>query len=281
MKPLMESKVRRTERRLGDRRRSSIAGAVDSGELTSDSAARILVEHLFEQRFLAIPGVDIGTAYALADDKARVGGDLIDIYQFNNGSAAISIADISGKGMKAAAQAALVKYGLRAYVSSGLTPAQALRCLNVLYLETAAFDKADRDSFVSVFLGIIDPERKIMTYASAGHDPAIFMSSDKRPISLPPTAPIVGVFEESQKLFHQRSVYLQPGTTTLVLGTDGLTEARSPAGEFIAREEIMARIHANRTLSAQAHASDLLQSAFEFSERKPHDDIAIIVARFG
>ncbi len=268
------------DRRHGDRRRSIVVGEANPLELTSDTAARVLVEHLFEQHFLAIPGVDIGTAYALADDKARVGGDLIDVYRFNNGSAAISIADISGKGMKAAAQAALVKYGLRAYVSSGLTPAQALRCLNVLYMETSAFDSADRESFVSVFLGIIDPERKIMTYASAGHDPAIFMSNDKAPISLPPTAPVIGVFEESQKLFHQRSVYLQPGTSTLILATDGLTEARSPAGDFIAREDILTRIEANRQESAQVQADDLLQAAYEFSERKPHDDIAIIVANF-
>lgn len=276
----MESSVARTDRRFGERRGSIITGDINSLELTSASAARILVEHLFEQRFLPIPGVDVGTAYALADDKARVGGDLMDIYRFNNGSAAISIADISGKGTKAAARAALVKYGLRAYVSSGLTPAQALRCLNVLYLEASAFDSPDGDSFVSVFLGIIDPERKIMTYASAGHDPAIFMSRDQHTISLMPTAPIIGVFEESRKLFHQRSVYLQPGTSTLILGTDGLTEARSPAGDFIAREDLMTRIEANRERSAQVQADDLLQAAFEFCGRKPQDDIAIIVARF-
>jgi len=276
----MKSTVASIDRRLGDRRRSSITGAANSLELTSDSAARILVEHLFEQHFLAIPGIDIGTAYVLADDEARVGGDLIDIYQFDNGSAAISIADISGKGMKAAAQAALVKYGLRAYVSSGLTPAQALLCLNDLYLETAAFDRADQESFVSIFLGVIDRERKIMTYASAGHDPAIFMASDQPPITLEPTAPIIGVFEESHKLFNQRSVYLQPGTVTLILGTDGLTEARSPGGDFIPREDIMARIESNRERPAQEHADDLLHAAFEFCGRKPQDDIAIIAARF-
>ena len=276
----MKSTVASIDRRLGDRRRSSITGAANSLELTSDSAARILVEHLFEQHFLAIPGIDIGTAYVLADDEARVGGDLIDIYQFDNGSAAISIADISGKGMKAAAQAALVKFGMRAYVSSGLTPAQALLCLNDLYLETAAFDRADQESFVSVFLGIIDRERKIMTYASAGHDPAIFMASDQPPITLEPTAPIIGVFEESHKLFNQRSVYLQPGTVTLILGTDGLTEARSPGGDFIPREDIIARIESNRERPAQEHADDLLHAAFEFCGRKPQDDIAIIAARF-
>jgi serine phosphatase RsbU (regulator of sigma subunit) len=256
-----------------------MAESNDALELTSDTAARILVEHLFEQRFSRIPGIDIGTAYALADDQTRVGGDLIDVYQFNSGSTALSIADISGKGMRAAASAALVKYSLRAYVSSGLSPAQVLRCLNVLYLETSAFDRADRDSFVSVFLGIIDAERQILTYASAGHDPVIFMSADKPPISLPPTAPIIGVFEESHKLFHQRSVYLRPGASTLVLGTDGLTEARSPAGDFISREDMIKRIASNRELSAQAQADDLLESTFAFCNSKPKDDIAVIVAR--
>ncbi len=254
--------------------------APDARELKPDAAARVLVEHLFERHFSTIAGIDIGTAYALADDTSRVGGDLIDVYQFNNGSAAISIADISGKGTRAAARAALVKYGLRAYVSSGLTPAQVLRNLNVLYLETLEFDKIDGDSFVSVFLGIIDPERRVMTYACAGHDPVVFMGRGEPPRSLPQTAPIVGVLEESQKLFHQRFVYLQPGTSTLVLAPDGLTEARSPDGAFIEREHIMERIESNRDESAQKQADDLLRLTFEFCGSKPHDDIAVVVARF-
>ena len=143
---------------------------------TPDTAARVLVDHLYAHSFPPVPGVDIGTAYVLAEDSLRVGGDLIDVYQFNNGSVAISVADIAGKGAQAAGRAALVKYALRAYVSAGLTPAQVLRNLNVLYIETSVFDKESPDSFVSVFLGIVDPEHRIMTYASAGHEPVILMS---------------------------------------------------------------------------------------------------------
>jgi sigma-B regulation protein RsbU (phosphoserine phosphatase) len=267
------------DRRILDRRGKVVKGAVGP-DAASSVAARVLVEHLFEQHFSPVSGIDIGTAHVLSDDNARVGGDLVDIYQFNNGSVAISIADISGKGIEAAARAALVKYGLRAYVSSGLTPAQVLRNLNVLYLETSAYDSENRDSFVSVFLGIIDPEHQVMTYASGGHDPVMFMSRDGDPISLPPTAPIVGVLEESQRLFHQKFVSLRPGTSTLILGTDGLTEARSPAGTFIAREQIMARIASNRARPAQEHADDLLQATFEFCGQPPQDDVAIVVARF-
>lgn len=247
---------------------------------TPDSAARILVDHLYAHRFAPVPGVDIGTAYLLADDDVRVGGDLIDVYQFNNGSVAISIADISGKGAQAASRAGLVKYGLRAYVSAGLTPAQALRNLNVLYMETAAFDTADVDSFVSVFLGIIDPEHRVMTYASAGHEPAVLMTPHQPPELLPPTAPIVGVFEESQKLFHQRLVYLPPDGSTLVVTTDGVTEARALDGEFIKQHDIMTWIETNRSLSAPEQADKLLRATRHFCGGRAQDDIAIIVACF-
>lgn len=268
---------RSTDRRLTDRGRS-IAEMIANQQLTPDMAARALVEQLFEQRFNELSGIEIGTRYALADDSGRVGGDLIDVYQFNNGSVAISIADIAGKGLKAATRAALVKYALRAYVSSGLTPAQVLRNLNVLYLETSAFESCDDNSFVSVFLGLIDPDREVLTYASAGHDPVILLAPNQPLRSLPPTGPLIGI-DESPKSFHQRFINLRPGPTSLVLGTDGLTEAQSPAGEFIKWADIATTIETHRELPAQMQADHLLRSTFDFCGRKPLDDIAIIVAR--
>jgi phosphoserine phosphatase RsbU/P len=247
---------------------------------SSNTAARILVDHLYAQSFPPIPGIDIGTAYLLAEDNLRLGGDLIDVYQFNNGSVAISVADISGKGAKAAARAALVKYGLRAYVSSGLTPAQVLRNLNLLYIETSTFEAAEEDSFVSIFLGVIDPELRIMTYASAGHDPIILLNPGRPAESLPPTAPIVGIFEQSQKLFHQRLVTLEPGGATLIVTTDGVTEARAPDGHFLPREDLIAFVESHRTDPAQDQVDALLRATREFCHGSPQDDIAIVVARF-
>ena len=246
---------------------------------TPETAARLLVDHLYQHRFPPVPGVDIGTAYKLADDATRVGGDLIDVYRFNNGSVAISIADISGKGAAAAARAALVKFGLRAYVSAGFTPAQVLRNLNVFYMETSEFDGADPDSFVTVFLGIVDPEHKIMTYASAGHELAALLSHNIEAHLLPPTAPIIGVFEETHKLFHQRLVSLQP-EATLIVATDGITEARSPAGEFIAPGRVMQWVEEGRMLPAREQAGRLLHRTLEFSGAHARDDIAIVAARF-
>jgi len=263
-----------------DDRRLSKSNTVRFFVETADLAARVLVDHLYARTFPSIPGVDVGSAYVPAENNTRVGGDLVDVYQFNNGSMAISVADISGKGAKAAARAALVKYALRAYVSAGLTPAQALRNLNVLYIETSEFDTGSPDSFVSVFLATIEPEHRVMTYASAGHGPAFLLRGGRPAEWLPPTAPIVGVFEESQKLFHQRFVYLEPGGSTLIVTTDGITEARTPDGRFFEQEEFMNCINANRLLPAQQQADQLVGGTRQFSGGRHQDDIAVMVARF-
>ncbi len=251
-----------------------------TSDLGPDLAARILVDDVYAFEFPDVPGVEIGTAYRPAADRFKVGGDLIDVYQFNNGSVAISIADISGKGIHAATRAASVKYALRAYVSAGLTPAQTMRNLNVLYMETSKFDHRDRDSFVTVFLGIIDPELRILTYASAGHEPIFLVPKDGPTTMLPPTGPLVGVLEESQHLFHQRLVSLDPKGSTLIATTDGVTEARSPDGLFFYERPMMDTIHANRSRSAPDQAYGLMQAALVFCDMRPHDDIAIVAARF-
>lgn len=245
----------------------------------SEHAARILVDDLYALRFPPVPGVDIGTAFRQASDLSKVGGDLIDVYRFNAGSVAISIADISGKGLQAATRAASVKHALRAYVSAGFTPAQVMRNLNVLYMDTSKYDLLDPESFVTVFLGIIDPEHHVMTYASAGHE-SVTLMSDAGAALLPPTGPLVGVFHDGHGLFHQRLVSLDAPGSTLVVTTDGVTDARSTNGTFFLDHSMMNDIVKNRGCGAFDQAHHLMQATLNFCERRPQDDIAIVVARF-
>lgn len=103
-------------------------------------AAEVLIKHLFAPPLHRINGVEYATAYRLA--QGAVGGDIVDVYHFDNGNVAFSIADISGKGAQAAIHAALVKYGLRCYASEGLTPERVLRSLDRVYLENNAFERS-------------------------------------------------------------------------------------------------------------------------------------------
>lgn len=188
-------------------------------------AAEVLIHHLFAPSQQRVDGLEYAVAYQLAD--GAVGGDIVDVYHFDNGNVAVAIADISGKGAQAAVHAALVKYGLRCFASEGLTPERVLRSLDRVFIENNAFERTE--SFASVFLAIIDARRRALTYCSAGHEPIFICCNGAGPVALAPTAPLVGVFDDQHHLFKQRLVEIGPGTV-LIGTTDGVTESRIPTG---------------------------------------------------
>lgn len=143
-------------------------------------AAEVLIRSLFSPSQHAIDGIEYHVAYALAE--GAVGGDIVDVYHFDNGNVALSIADISGKGVAAAVHAALVKYGLRCYASEGLTAERVLRSLDRAYVENNAFERTE--SFSSAFFAIVDKDRRILTYANAGHEPVFLCRPGMRLKSL-------------------------------------------------------------------------------------------------
>ncbi|HEY6237136.1 MAG TPA: PP2C family protein-serine/threonine phosphatase, partial [Candidatus Elarobacter sp.] len=161
---------------------------------------------------------------------------------FDDNSVAFSIADISGKGARAAVHAALIKYGLRAFSSHGLAPERALRSPDRLYLENNNFEQ--NESFATVFFGLVDPKRKVMAYASAGHEPVIIVHPDRTVEVLAPTAPLIGVFDDQHHLFTQDVVTLSAGTL-FVATTDGVTESRNSKGEMFAMDRFIAIVKNN------------------------------------
>jgi sigma-B regulation protein RsbU (phosphoserine phosphatase) len=242
---------------------------------TTDEAARLLVDHLFAQNNVVIPGISYAVTYRLADGPT--GGDIVDVYQFDNGATAFSIADISGKGPLAAVNAALIKFGLRAYSSEGLTPERVIRAMDRLYLENNAFERVE--SFASVFFAIVDPTRRLMTYSNAGHEPVALIFPDGEVNILEPTAPLVGVFDDQHHLFKQDFADLPPGT--LFIGaTDGVTEARDAGGEFFGMDRFVAIAAAARALPETNIVQTIMDEVKAFCNDRLHDDIAIAAVRF-
>lgn len=238
------------------------------------AAAQTLVRHLFAGATQRIDGLEYDVAYHLAEKT--VGGDIVDVFHFDNGNAAFAIADISGKGTSAAVSAAMVKYGLRAFVSQGLTAERVLRSLDRLFLESNAFERSD--SFASVFLAIIDDSRQALTYTSAGHEPVVLVTPSGAVRVLEPTAPLVGVFDDQHHLFRQRLVELEPGSA-IVATTDGVTEARSVDGVFFGMDRFVATVsaHASDPISDVPRA--IIDAVAGFTGGRFHDDIAVFAVR--
>jgi sigma-B regulation protein RsbU (phosphoserine phosphatase) len=242
---------------------------------TRENAAEILIEHLFANTDARIPGITYAVAYRLAEEF--IGGDIVDVYHFDNNSVAFSIADISGKGARAAVHAALIKYGLRAFSSHGLAPERALRSLDRLYLENNNFEQ--NESFATVFFGLVDPKRKVMTYASAGHEPVIVVHPDQTVEVLAPTAPLIGVFDDQHHLFTQDVVTISAGTL-FVATTDGVTESRNAEGEMFGMERFIAVVKRNFDCELKQLIASVIDEAQAFSSGRLVDDMAIVAARF-
>lgn len=234
------------------------------------------MRHLFANVPRTIDGIEYHVEYALAE--GAVGGDIVDVYHFDNGNVALSIADIAGRGAAAAIHAALVKYGLRCYTSEGLTAERVLRSLDRAYIENNAFERTE--SFASVFLGILDHDRRALTYASAGHEPVLLCRPRGDIEVLTPTAPLIGVFDDQHHLFKQRHIEIDPGSI-FIATTDGVTEARNAAGELFGMDRLIsaARRAIVRATSTKSILDEVLGEVQQFSSGRLQDDIAALAVR--
>lgn len=271
----IETKPDRAARRQRRGRASVVVSQAVAFEPTSEEAAQVLVRHLFAQNNIPISGISYAVSYKLA--IGNTGGDIVDVYHYDNDAVAVAIADIAGKGPQAAIHAAMIKYGLRAYSSAGMTPERVIRALDRLYLENNAFEKVE--SFASVFFAIVDPTRRLMHYTCAGHEPVFMVWPDGRVITLAPTAPLIGIFDDQHHLFKQSFVDLVPGA--IFLGaTDGVTEARDAGGQLFGMERLIETVVANRTLPEAEIVEAVLRDVDAFCHGKRRDDIAIVALRF-
>jgi phosphoserine phosphatase RsbU/P len=133
------------------------------------------------------------------------------------------IADASGHGPAAAVVTAMVHTILHAYPDQPCGSADVLKHINK---HLAA--KRIESTFVTSFMGIYEPASRSLTYSRAGHDPPLLKTKGGSVQRLDDIGSIpLGIIGDVE--YEQRTITLEPNQT-LVLYTDGITEARSPDG---------------------------------------------------
>jgi PAS domain S-box-containing protein len=167
-----------------------------------------------------MPGLEVGRVYRPALDEAEIGGDFYDVFPLDRNCYALVVADLSGKGLRAAAQIATVRHMLRTLLYlRHTTVAAAVTTLNELL--------SDHDllsGFATLFVGVYDHDRRLLTYVNAGQEPGLIRrAADAREVEeLGPTGAVLGGFPGA--VFDEQTTPLRPGDV-LALFTDGLTEA--------------------------------------------------------
>lgn len=209
--------------------------------------------------------------YKPQSEEAPVGGDVYDLFALGPNTWGVVIADVSGKGLDAARQTAVVKYALRSYAREHASPARVLSLLN-----DTLCDEPSLTGFVTLVYATLTENEDgsgTFTYASAGHEPPVIRRANGGFETVMPTGVVLGA--ERDMVYGQACVLLAPGDGVL-LYTDGFSEARSSSGQFLEIEGIERMLAEQRGTPPEQVADALLSSLQEFTGDRLRDDTALV-----
>jgi serine phosphatase RsbU (regulator of sigma subunit) len=246
--------------------------AIDNARLfeTTRHIAGTLQQSLLPRFMPEIPGVQLAGRHLAAAEGQEVGGDFYDAFAIGADRWGLGIGDVCGKGPEAAALTALARYTLRALGERG--PATVLKSLNDTLLREA---HSSPGPFLTAVFVVArrDGARLELEIAAGGHPPPLVLHDDGRVEQIAARGPLLGLSGESR---YEPTRAVLGGGDTMVLHTDGLTDARAPA-RILSDSDLVDLVARGRGLGADELARFLEQSATGGDE--PRDDIALLVIR--
>ncbi|MFF3849805.1 PP2C family protein-serine/threonine phosphatase [Streptomyces sp. NPDC002328] len=215
----------------------------------AERLARTLQRTLLPPALPEVPGLEAAAAYHTASTD-EVGGDFYDLFPLDDGRWAFFLGDVCGKGAEAAALTSLTRYTLRAAAIYDPDPCAALANLDAVL--KGEYQGSDPRYCTAVF-GVLEPRSGgsfLLTLAGGGHPPALAVRSDGRVEPIATTGgQLVGLLPDPK--FISVTTRLAPGDS-LLLYTDGLTEARTPDGAMLGEEGLADRLPATAGRGADA-----------------------------
>ena len=220
-----------------------------------------------------IDSIEFAHKYQAALGEAEIGGDFFDLFALGPHHWGIVMSDVSGKGLKAAVQTAMIKYTLRGFaLENPDAPGQVLARVN----DVLCSSMSNHDGFVTLFYGVLNTQSGEMTYASAGHEPPLCREASGAAREWPGSDGIaLGCFPGA--VYAEKTAVLAPGDL-LLLYTDGLTEARAADGEFLGSEGLL-RLLPRADLSAAEAVQTLYAQVSDFAGDVRRDDVALLLLK--
>lgn len=216
-----------------------------------------------------IPGYDLAAAMRPAED---VGGDYYDFIPLEPGRLGLGVGDVIGKGLPAALLMANVQATLRGQARWVRSVADCLAWSNVLLHASTR-----RGTFVTLVCVVLDYERHEVRYANAGHNPPLHVSASGTVTRLTARGLPLGAVREAT--YPAETVPLAPGDT-LVLYTDGVTEAMDAERRQFGEERLEALVRAHHAEPAAQLVERVLSAVREHAGSAPaSDDVTVLVVR--
>ncbi len=217
-----------------------------------------------------VAGLDIAALYV---PSLELAGDFYDFLELPGGNLGVCVADVAGKGVRASLLMASTRSALRAHAAHLYELSLILAAVNVgLWRESQASD------FVTMFYGVIDVPRRRLTFASAGHEPALLIRAGQVQ-ALGGQGGVLGMDPTAR--FSHEAIELRRGDA-LVICTDGLPEAINFQDEAFGRRRVRAAALAawGRGEAAEGIAKHLLWEMRRFAGLQTRlDDLTLVVIR--
>lgn len=227
-----------------------------------------------------VPGLTLANYYRPALEEAGVGGDFADVFAADKGATFLVVGDLSGKGLAAASQVAIVRNMLRFALYNGRTLAGPVSTLS-----RTLTDHDLLTGFATLFVGRYEASERLLSYVNCGQDAGLILRGATGQVEpLPPTGPILGGFTGAT--FAEESVRLAPGDV-IALFTDGLTEAGPSRTALLTGDGVAALFaeaaerQASEPATAEAVVQHIMTGVDTYAEAGIRDDQCLLVAVVG
>ena len=201
-----------------------------------------------------------------------VSGDYADGMLLPGGVLAVVMSDVSGKGIPAAVVMGISRSVIRNICAYSDSPGDALTRVHKILFE------ADLDSmFLSIFLGYLELRSGRFRYANAGHPLPyrIAIDGEVEPFGSV-TGPVLGILNVGR--YAEDEAHLGRGEA-LLLYTDGITEAKSPRGEFFGDERLRGLLERHAEEPVAELCARVAEAIEEFQGGVRHDDATLLAVR--
>jgi serine phosphatase RsbU (regulator of sigma subunit) len=258
---------------LEENKRNLVAMAMREAQVARDyEIARQVQQNLFPESLPREGGWDFA---AMCRPARAVGGDYYDIFEVAPGRVLFAQGDVSGKGLGAS----LVMASVHAIIRSWAGSLQHDLTKLVHELNTYLVDSSAPETFVSLFLGLVDCTAGRIWYLNCGHPPVLVSCcSDGSLEELTTGGPILGILPGDN--YEAGEYSLQKGDS-LILVSDGVTEATNTRGDMFEAERLLATVRDCSTeRSASGIMGGILKAVDDFAQGSEQaDDISVLVLR--
>jgi phosphoserine phosphatase RsbU/P len=254
---------------------------LETTRLREESIAKALLDeelrtaYTIQSRLLptTLPCVDNYCFAGTNKPCKTVSGDYYDVLVRPDGRVYFVIADVSGKGITAALVMSSLATAFNIFTRSDPAPADLVRELNLTLAPKTAPTK-----FVTLVVGVLDPESGVIDFANAGHVPPLVIKKGGVE-RLHVTDLVVGMFTNAQ--YRNQVVRLEHGDS-LVLFTDGVTEAENDKEEQLGLESVE-RLLRDKHGTRAPELLDAIDAHVQtfIGELSPSDDVTLFVVTRG